>query len=276
MLDLTNIGDKALTFISNIQWTRLIISVIILAIAFTAWLGLRKLCRKWMNGENARGSKKTFAPVLWTVIRTVLILITGMIILEVNGVNVSAALTGLGIASATVALAVQDILKDVIMGIHILSDRFFQVGDVVILNGRMGVVEDFSLKTTKIRDLDEPGLRCVCNRNIEDITVPADMIILKPGLPYGLDPRVTDEVLGSAAARIAKLEDVTDARYVGIGAFEDSAVSHRIFIYCPKEELYRITRAANRIVLECLNEASIGIPFPQMDLHIKDMAKTSS
>ena len=270
MIDLTNIGDKAMAFLTGIQWTRLIISVIILAVSITAWLGLRKLCRRWANGENARGSKKSFAPVLWTVIRAVLVLITGMVILEVNGVNVTAALTGLGIASATIALAVQDILKDVIMGIHILSDRFFTVGDVVLLNGRLGVVEDFSLKTTKIRDLDDPGLRCICNRNIEDITVPADMIILKPGLPYGLDPNLTDEVLGRAASRIAKLEDVTDAHYVGIGAFEESAVSHRIFIYCPKEELYRITRAANRIVLECLNEAGIGIPFPQVDVHVKD------
>ena len=271
MVELTSIGDKALELISNIRWTRLAISAIIIAIAITGLLGFRKLCRRWANGENARGSRKSFAPALWIVFRAIIVLITIMVVLEVNGVNVTAALTGLGIASATVALAVQDILKDVIMGIHILSDRFFQVGDVVLLNGRLGIVEDFNLKTTKIRDLDDPGLRCICNRNIEDITVPSDMIILRPSLPYGLDPKVSDEVLGQAAKRIAALEDVTDAHYVGIGTFEDSAVSHRIFIYCPQEELYRIPRAANRIVLECLNDAGIGIPFPQMDLHVKEV-----
>ena len=68
------------------------------------------------------------------------------------------------------------------------------------------------------------------------------------------------------ARRIAKLDGVKDAQYVGIGAFEDSAVSHRIFIYCPKKEIFPITRAANRIVLECLNEAGIGIELAAVDM----------
>lgn len=255
---------------TQLKWTQLSISAGVVVIAVIAWAVLKKVCRKWMEGERARGTKKGFAPIIWVIVRSLLLLLTIIIVLEINGVNVSSAVTGLGIASAVVGLALQDLLKDVIMGIHILSDRFFQVGDVVLLNGQLGIVEDFSLKTTKIRCLDDPGLRCICNRNIDDITVPEDMIILKPGLPYGIDPVLTDEVLGTAAGRILQLDGVTDCRYVGIGAFEDSAVSHRIFVYCPKEDLYRITRASNRIILDCLNEAGIGIPFPQMDVHLKN------
>lgn len=270
MPEITNIGAKALNIFNNIRWGRLAISLVVLAVSITAWLGLRRLCRRWTSGENERGSKKSFAPVLWTVFRAVIILLTGMIILEVNGVNVASAITGLGIASATVALAVQDILKDVIMGIHILSDSFFKVGDAVILNGDLGIVEDFSLKTTKIRLLAEPGLRSVCNRNIVDITVPEDMIILRPSLPYGEDQEKVDAALASAARRIAKLDGVGDCSYVGIGAFEDSAISYRIFVYCPIKQMYPFQRASNRIVLEELNAAGISIPFPQMDVHIKE------
>ena len=270
MPELSTLGTKAADILSNIRWSRVAISVLVLAISITAWMGLRKLCRRWANGEDSRGSKKSFAPVIWTIFRAVIILLTIMVILEINGVNVASAITGLGIASATVALAVQDILKDVIMGIHILSDSFFKVGDAVILNGDLGIVEDFSLKTTKIRRLSEPGIRSVCNRNIVDITVPEDMIIIMPSLPYGEDQDKVDDALTSAARRIAKLDGVKDCSYVGIGAFEDSAISYRIFIYCPIKQMYAFTRAANRIVLEELNAAGISIPFPQMDVHIKD------
>lgn len=263
-----------LELMENIRWNRLIISFLIIAGSVTAWFLLKKLFRRWNNGEKARGSKKSFAPVLWTIARAIIILLTGIVVLEVNGVNVSAAITGLGIASAMVALAVQDILKDVIMGIHILSDRFFKVGDPVILNGDLGIVEDFSLKTTKIRRLEAPGIRSVCNRNIEDIIVPGDMIILRPSLSYGEDQKTVDRVLTAAAQKIAALDGVKDCRYMGIGAFADSAISHRIFIYAPIEDCYAITRAANRIVLDELTAAGIQIPFPQMDVHVKDVPQT--
>lgn len=258
-----------LEFVHSLRWNRIVISLLIVVGAIVIWFLLKKLCRRWMDGEHARGSKKSFAPVLWTIFRAVIILVTGLVVLEVNGVNVTAAITGLGIASATVALAVQDILKDVIMGIHILSDSFFKVGDPVILNGDLGIVVDFSLKTTKIRRLAEPGIRSVCNRNIEDIFVPRDMIILRPQLPYGTDPKLSDAVLTAAAEKIAELNGVTSCSYVGIGEFAESAVSHRIFVYSPLETMYATTRAANRIILDELTAAGIAIPFPQVDVHVK-------
>ena len=79
--------------------------------------------------------------VALNVLRYLLLLVTILLILQINGINVTSLVAGLGIVSAVVGLALQDILKDVIMGLHILSGRFFSVGDAVRYGIMEGIVE---------------------------------------------------------------------------------------------------------------------------------------
>lgn len=56
------------------------------------------------------------------------------------------------------------------MGLHIMSDRFFSVGDVVKYRDIEGVVIGFTMKSTTIRCIDDRSITTVCNRNISEIT----------------------------------------------------------------------------------------------------------
>ena len=86
---------------------------------------------------------------------TTLIVVMGFItILPELGVNIGPLLAGLGIAGIALGFGAQNLVKDVISGVFILTDNQYSTGDVVEVAGKTGVVEDVGLRRTVLRDLD--------------------------------------------------------------------------------------------------------------------------
>jgi small-conductance mechanosensitive channel len=73
--------------------------------------------------------------------------------LENVGVNVTALIAGLGVGGIAVALAVQNVLGDLLGSVAIALDKPFEVGDFIIVGDLMGTVEYIGLKTTRVRSL---------------------------------------------------------------------------------------------------------------------------
>ena len=72
------------------------------------------------------------------------------IILQINGVNVSSIIAGVGVVSVIIGLALQDALKDIIMGVNVLVDDYFSLGDIVKLDDIEGKVVEIGIKNIKI------------------------------------------------------------------------------------------------------------------------------
>lgn len=83
--------------------------------------------------------------VVWT-----LLLVTA---LDSLGFKVSALVTGLGVGGIAVALAVQNILGDLLAAMAIVLDKPFVVGDYIVVDTFSGTVEHIGLKTTRVRSL---------------------------------------------------------------------------------------------------------------------------
>jgi small-conductance mechanosensitive channel len=83
--------------------------------------------------------------LLWSVVL--------LLILDNVGIDVTALVTGLGIGGIAVALAVQNILGDLLAALAIVLDKPFTVGDFIIVDDYLGAVEKVGLKTTRIRSL---------------------------------------------------------------------------------------------------------------------------
>jgi MscS family membrane protein len=83
-----------------------------------------------------------------------LIVIGLLFMLHYWGVNVSAALAGLGVGGIAVALAAQKTLENVIAGISLIADQALRVGDVINVGDVTGTVEEVGLRSTRIRTLD--------------------------------------------------------------------------------------------------------------------------
>jgi small-conductance mechanosensitive channel len=83
--------------------------------------------------------------VLWTLVF--------LMALKTFGIDVTALITGLGIVGIAVALAVQNVLGDLLASLSIVLDKPFVVGDTINVDTHTGTVEEIGLKTTRVRSL---------------------------------------------------------------------------------------------------------------------------
>lgn len=257
-------------WIKTIPWMRVVLSAAIIAGAIVAWRLLRITLQKWQKKRDHGGLKGTGATavtMLYGIARAVLIAIVVLWVLQINGVNVTSMVAGLGIVGAGVVLAFQDYLKDIIMGVHIMTDDFFKVGDVIEYNGTEGQVIAFNLRCTKIRALDDASILTISNRNIADMKKRSNLILLNVPLPYEADFRKVHDVLRKIAARIAREDKVLRCEYKGTQLFGDSAVVYRLNLFCLPEHKWHAWRAAMKLLQEGLDEADLHIPYQQIDVH---------
>ena len=78
-------------------------------------------------------------------------LITLLVILEANGIDTKSLLASFGVAGLVAGLALQDLLKDFIVGMSLIFEGEFAIGDWVSINGFKGEVLPSNLRITKLR-----------------------------------------------------------------------------------------------------------------------------
>jgi len=76
------------------------------------------------------------------------------IILSELGIDILPILTGAGIAGFAVAFGAQNLVRDMISGLFILTENQYTEGDIVRIGGVEGKVEEVNLRRTVLRDLD--------------------------------------------------------------------------------------------------------------------------
>jgi len=247
------------------------ISLAIVVAAVIIWQLLKRVKKKWAKNNETHS---TAAQVAFDIARFLFFFLVIVVLLQINGIDVSALITGLGVVSVIIGLALQDFLKDIIMGVHILSDKFFQVGDVVRYNGVEGTVISFNVRTTKLKLVDYNEILTISNRNITEIMVLSDLFDLDLGLPYYVDSDQIHETLEELTRRIAKLENVKDARYKGVQNFNDSSVTYRIRYWTfPDSRRADVRRAALRVIQDGLKEAGIPFPYNHLDVELVNGSK---
>jgi len=101
----------------------------------------------------ASGSVITQIKAIGLITKIVLWVLIFLLIIENLGFNVTALIAGLGIGGIAVALALQNVLGDLIASLSIVLDKPFVVGDFIIVGDYRGNVENVGLKTTRVRSL---------------------------------------------------------------------------------------------------------------------------
>ena len=164
-------------FGTEIDLKRIINSALYILFVLIIYLILKRILKIIFvraGGKNASAAHKqrikTISKMLSSILRYVFLVILLLVVLAVLGVNVTSLLAGLGIVTAIVGLAFQDMLKDFIAGIAIIAENQFGVGDTVIAqaDGFKGVVTDIGLKTTEITN-DKGEVKIIANHNVDGL-----------------------------------------------------------------------------------------------------------
>ena len=164
-------------FGTEVSLKKLINSALYILFVLVVYLILKRILK--ITFEKAGGKKakpaqkqriKTISQMLSSILRYIFLVIILLVILSILGVNVTSLLAGLGILTAVIGLAFQDMIKDFIAGIAIIAEDQFSVGDTVIAqaDGFKGVVTNIGLKTTEITN-EKGEVKIMANHNIDGL-----------------------------------------------------------------------------------------------------------
>lgn len=119
-----------------------------MAAGVTAWLE-RKRRHSLATDRAAVGS----LAIIGFILQVVIWAMVGLLTLDNLGVDITALVAGLGIGGIAVALAVQNVLGDLLASLSITLDRPFVIGDFLIVDDFLGSVENIGIKSTRLRSL---------------------------------------------------------------------------------------------------------------------------
>jgi small conductance mechanosensitive channel len=195
--------------------------------------------------------------------------------LEMVGVETASFVAVLAATGFAVGLALQGTLANFAAGVMLLVFRPFNVGDYVEVGGETGYVRDLQLFFTKI-DTRSNQLLVIPNSDIFGSTIRNVFnydylrVDCAVGTDYPADIDDTREVLLAAAQNVNdRLEEHGEqAALVSLG---DSAIIWEVRVWAHPDDYFRLKQELARAVKYALDDAGIGIPYPQMDVHVDSL-----
>ena len=244
-----------------------VLLIVLVALLVASWANriVRGTC------EKAR-IDATLGRFFGKVARWVILLLAALFCIGVFGIPIAGFAVVLGAAGLAIALAFQGTLSNLASGVMLLIFRPFKVGDVVNVAGQTGKVYEIDLFSSIF---DTPDNRRIITPNsavfgsqIENITYhETRRVDVNVGIEYSADIDKTRQVLEAAAAGVQGCLDDPPLQ-VYLWELGSSSVDWKVRVWCPTVDYWAMRDALTRAVKVALDEAGIGIPFPQMDVHM--------
>lgn len=191
------------------------------------------------------------------------------------GINVTSFAAILAAAGFAVGMALSGTLANFAAGSMLLIFRPFKVGDVVNAAGITAKVHEIELFTTTFDTADNRRIivpnGSIYGGTIENITYhPVRRVDVNVGCAYSADIDQTRAVLTGAAESLSEKNVQGEGRGFQVYLLElaDSSVNWVVRFWTNTDDYWAVREALTRAVKTHLDEAGIGIPFPQMDVHL--------
>jgi small conductance mechanosensitive channel len=220
-------------------------------------------------GPEAEQRAKTFVSIFRGVAVTALLFFGLMAILRWYNVNLTPFLASAGVLSAILAFGAQSFIKDILAGFFILTEDQFAVGDVIEVCGVSGDVEEMSLRTTLLRDMNGCA-HIVPNGQmgvVTNYTRGWSRVDLKVAVSREEDADRVIAVLREECERLAADADFGpllngEPRVLGLDTFDDASFTIRLLIKTKPGEQWRTRREFRRRVKARFDAEGIGAPYP--------------
>ena len=192
------------------------------------------------------------------------------------GINVGAALAGLGVAGIALGFAAQDSVANVISGIMIFWDKPFIVGDWIRTEGNYGKVTEITLRSTRIRTNRNTYVvipnKSVIDAVLENYSKHGELRIDVPiGIAYKEDIRQAREVLLEAVRKIPGVMAQPQPDVV-VESLGDSSVNLLVRAWIETaDEMQPKTFVVVEASKLALDAAGIQIPYPHLQLFVDDV-----
>ncbi|MGA2420495.1 MAG: mechanosensitive ion channel domain-containing protein [Candidatus Acidiferrum sp.] len=258
------------------QYYRRVIWVFLAAAFYWAATRVTRLISKQIGlrlAANGKLAQRSLVSLARRVLDVTMFVTLGLLVLNGMGVNVTAAIAGLGIGGLALGLGAQKTFENLLGGISILSDKALLVGDNCKIGDQIGIVEDIGLRSTKIRTADRTLVAIpngtVATAVLENYSLRDKMLCRQiVHLRYDMSPAhlnyVLEQMRGVLIAH-ARVESKT-AR-VRLLRFADYAFEVEIFAYILEREQESFLAEQENLILQImqtLDRTGAGIALPSI------------
>ncbi len=255
---------------------RALASALVIAASSAALAAIAVLIGRLRDRPRAEG-RRSIPRLVLAMPRLIVLLVAGWaLIAGVWAVDLSAALTALGVTSLIVSFALQDTLGGLASGFTLLADQPFQPGDWISAGDVHGQVVDINWRSSRILTRDG-DLVIVPNGQLAKATItnhdePARLhrVVVSLQVAYRNAPTAAvDMLLAAARATPGVLNDpVPEARVVQI---DDPLMGYEVHLWIDDYAIApRVKSDFGSLVWYYSNRMNVPLPSPAQDLYLWD------
>ncbi len=216
----------------------------------------------------------TLSKFFGNLVKWAILVLGGISVLSTFGVEMTSFAAVLAALGFAIGLALSGTLGNVAAGVMLLVFRPYRVGDVISVNGVTAKVDEIELFTTTF---DTPDNRRIIMPNssifgstIENVTHHGTRRVdIAVGTAYEADIDKAREVM-MAAAKGIEGRDTSQDPVIYLSELGGSSIDWAVRVWAPTADYWAIKERMVRDIKYALDEAGIGIPYPQRDIHVPE------
>jgi len=214
---------------------------------------------------------------------TILVLVLLQIVQALSDKPITTILAGLGVGGLAIALAGQDAIKNFFGSIIILSDKPFEIGDRIVVDGHDGPVESVGFRSTRIRTLQG---HLVTVPNAEMVNKTVSNLGKRPyirrwtdiTITYDTSPEKVKRAIDIVKEILANHEGMSDEfpPRVFFSDFNDCSLGILMIYWFHPPDYWKymeFSERVNMLILKRFNEEGIEFAFPTQTLYLANDEK---
>lgn len=193
-------------------------------------------------------------------------------ILGSMGIDLRPVIAGIGVVGLGISLAAQNIIRDYINGFLILVEDQYNVGDWIDVNKYQGTVELFTLRSTRLRDI-EGSLVIIPNSLVQTVvnyTKEWSVALVNVSVTYESDYQRARTIMTDLAKEMAASESgviLGAPDFNGITDFGANSVDMRVLIKTLPGKQWNVSRRYRERLKELFDAEGISFAYPQIVCH---------
>ena len=224
--------------------------------------------------------KRGFAASISLTLRILIVFVGTLIAFSVSGMDLGKISLIAGALSVGIGFGLQNIVSNFISGLILVYEKPVMEGDTIEVNALLGRVSNIGIRSSTISTFDGadvvvPNSNLISNQLINwTLSDNRRRIELKVGTSYNSDPNVVLKLLLEAASSNDNV--LRDPEPLSLfDGFGNSSLDFRLLFWVPFEVGLKTKSDVAVKVFNILKENDIEIPFPQLDLHVKEKPSAS-
>ncbi len=263
--------SSALISFATTYAIKIVAAIVVLVVGFKITKTVVKAMKKSKALSHMDDGVRTFLTSFTSIALKVFVVIS---VIAILGFPMTSVITVLGSAGVAIGLALQGSLSNIAGGIIVLIFKPYNVGDFITSNGISGTVEEIGIFYTKIITADNRRIvvpnAAISNQTIENANAKSTRRVdFEFTCGYDDNLETVKKILTDIATTHPLTLDIP-APEVHLSKYGDSAVSFVVRVWCNTPDYWTVNFDITEKVKQEFDKNNISIPYPQMDIHIKE------